>query len=508
MPPATATTEPATNKNVQIEDAGPARKRITVTVPAGVIDDKLREAMSTLAGTTTLPGFRKGHVPQGLLEKRFGPSVRNETKNQIIASAYATIIEENQLKPVSEPEPTEEMKELELEPGKPLTFSLEVEVMPSFEMPAFESIEVKKPMLEIAEQHIDAELTRQKLLHGTPSKIEGDFQEGDRVGGYATATKEGETEPFFRANDVMLLMPGTNDSGRGSVLGLMIDGLHDMLKDKRVGDTITIDAVGPEGHEREDIRGAKMTLTLEIRAAQRVEPATPDVVAQRYGLPSEEILREQIKLALEHRRDEEQNSAMREQAVEQLAGSVEFELPEKLSAQQSARNLEQYRLELLYRGMAPEEVEEKLAEVRNDTESQARDRLKRFFLLHRLAEQFGIEVSEQEVNGRIAAIAAQRNVRPEKLRSELAQAGKLGEVARMLRDQKAADRVVQQAKKTEVNAEEWNKIYQEKLKKSGKPAGERPARRPPRKAAEAPTPKSKAPAAKPESSSKKSPKKK
>jgi trigger factor len=59
---------------VKIEDVGPARKRIKITIPAEVIDEKLRESLSTLSHQTALPGFRKGHVPQKLLERRFGTS--------------------------------------------------------------------------------------------------------------------------------------------------------------------------------------------------------------------------------------------------------------------------------------------------------------------------------------------------------------------------------------------------------------------------------------------------
>lgn len=507
MSPATTTTEPtaaaadtsSANNKVKIEDVGPARKRLTITIPAETIDEKLKESMSTLAGQTVLPGFRKGHVPTKLLERRFGTSVRTETKNQLVANAYAIAIEEKQLKPVGEPEPGEGMAELELQPGKELTFTLEVEVVPTFDLPSLEGIEVKKPMLEIADKHIEDELKRQQIAQGTPSKIESDFEEGDRLGGYATVVKEGEEEPFFRQADVLILMPGKGDGGRGQVLGLMIDGLYGMLKDKRVGDTIVIEAVGPEAHERDDIRGVKLTMTFEIRVAERVEPAAPAVVAERYGLPSEQILREQIRLALEHRRDEEQASAMREQAIDQVADMVDFDLPEKMSAAQASRNLEQYRLELLYRGLSVEEVEEKLAEARDDTEAQTRDRLKRFFLLHKLGEHFALEVSEQEVNGRIAAIAAQRNIRPEKLRTELAQSGRLGEVARLIRDQKAGDRIVQQAKQVEVTAEQWNEIFTKKQKEqrekaAGKTAAPKSARSKP-SAPKAPAPKASAPKA-------------
>ena len=460
----TAPAAAAASNTVKIEDTGPARKRLTITIPAELVDSKIRESMGTLAHETSLPGFRKGHVPQKLLEKRFGSSVRTETKNQLIAAAYAEAIEQHQLKPVGEPEPEETLKDKELQPGKPFSFALDVEVSPTFDLPSLEGIEIKKPMLEITKDMIENELKRLSITHGTPEKIESDFKEGDRIGGYATATKNDEKEPFFRANDVLIVMPGKDDDGRGQVLGLMIDGLHGMLKDKKVGDTIEIDATGPDLHEREDLRGAKLHITFEIRAAERITPVNAEQIATQFGLPSEDILREQIKVALEYRRDDEQASAMRDQVIEQLSEQVDIELPEKLSAQQATRQLEQYRLELLYRGLSVEDVEEKLAEAREETEDVAHEGLKRFFLMTRLAEHFKVEVSEQEVNGRIAAMAAQRNVRPEKLRTELAQAGRLGEVARLIRDQKAADRVVQQAKKVEISADDWNKLYKDKTK--------------------------------------------
>jgi trigger factor len=465
----TAPASSSASNTVKVEDAGPARKRLTITIPAELVDSKISESMGTLAHETVLPGFRKGHVPQKLLEKRFGSSVRTETKNQLVAAAYAEAIEQHQLKPVGEPEPDESLKDKELQPGKAFTFALDVEVSPTFDLPSLDGIEVKKPMLEITKDMIENELKRLSIAHGTPEKIESDFKEGDRIGGYATATKNDDKEPFFRANDVLLVMPGKEDGGRGQVLGLMIDGLSGMLKDKKVGDAFEIETTGPAGHEREDIRGAKLHITFEIRAAERITPAKPADIATQFGLPSEDILREQIKMALEYRRDDEQASAMRDQVIEQLSEEVDFELPEKLSAQQATRQLEQFRMELLYRGMSVEEVEEKLAQAREESEETAREGLKRFFLMTKLAEHFKVEVSEQEVNGRIAAMAAQRNVRPEKLRTELAQGGRLGEVARLIRDQKAADRVVQQAKKVEISADEWNKVYQDKTKakKSG-----------------------------------------
>ncbi len=128
MADATAASKPA--HEVTIEDVGPAKKQITTTVPPEVISETIKESVGTLAAQTSLPGFRKGRAPQRLIQKRFGTEVHDESRNQIIADAYSRAIEEHGLKPIGEPEPDESVAEGKLEEGKPLTFSVKVEVVP------------------------------------------------------------------------------------------------------------------------------------------------------------------------------------------------------------------------------------------------------------------------------------------------------------------------------------------------------------------------------------------
>ncbi|MHC4127518.1 MAG: trigger factor, partial [Planctomycetota bacterium] len=213
-----------------------------------------------------------------------------------------------------------------------------------------------------------------------------------------------------------------------------------------------------ESHEREDIRGAKLSIDYRITAAERTELASVERLVEIFGLQNEDNLCEQMRLALQHQRDQEQATAMREQVYRHLLKTVEMELPEKMSTTQAGRSLEGRRIELLDRGMPAEEVEKKLAEIRADSEAQSRDRLKLFFIMWKLGDEFNITVSEQEVNGRVAAMAIEHGQRPDQLRAELARAGRLSEVGRMLREEKSADRVIAKAAIEEVSAEEWNRV--------------------------------------------------
>jgi len=451
---------------VKIESAGPARKRITITVPADMVDEKLETSLQTLMTESTLPGFRKGRAPRHLIEKRFGTAVRSETKSQVIADAYSSAIEEHSIKPVGEPEPASDLESLELVAGKPMTFSVDVEVVPEFDLPEIKDLEILKPQIDISDEMVQEEVDRQCLSMGEPHDVtDGTYQADDRFRGPVRAYRGDDDDPFFSHPSGTLTYPRESEDGRGVVLGIMVDDLAKTLDAVAAGETLIIETVGPENHEREEIRGEKVRIEMDVEDVQRVEPADIETVIANYGMTNEDMLREQIRLALEQRRDQEQAAAMREQVSDFLVDAVDFELPEKLSASQVERNLRRNEMEMLYRGMDPDEVERRLAEIRSEADARTRRRLKLFFLLHRFADEYNISVNEQEINGRIATIAAQNNMRPEQLRAQFAEQGRLQEIGMQIREHKAADRIVQDCTTKNITADEWAERVKERDKK-------------------------------------------
>jgi trigger factor len=360
----------------------------------------------------------------------------------------------------------------ELARGASFTFSVDIEVIPDFTMPAWEGIAIRKPVIDVVDKHIDDEVLRNQYRFGTPSLIEGPFEHLDRMIGTVAVTVKGEAEPFYKADNALAVVPAKEDEGKGPFLGIMIDDLQKYLMGRKVGDAVSFTAKGPEGHEHEKVRGNDLSFSYTITQAERITPAPVAELATKLGLADEAMLREQVKMVLEQRRDGEQQVAMREQVMEHLADAVDFELPAKLSAGQITRDLERQRYEMLSRGTPAEQVEVKLAEARAGTTEGAQRRLKLFFILQRLAEEMRVDVTEGELNGRVAMIARQQNMRPAELRKELEQSGRIQEVALGIREAKVADRVIARATVTDVPAEAWNKEVEAKAatRKAGKKA--------------------------------------
>jgi trigger factor len=249
---------------------------------------------------------------------------------------------------------------------------------------------------------------------------------------------------------------------------LLIDDLDKALLGKKAGDTIEVTTTGPEYHEREEVRGKKLTIRYIIRAAERITPAEVSALVEKFGLGTEQILREQVKFALEQRRDAEQVAAQREQVFEWLLEKINFELPKKLSERQVARSIARQRLDLLQRGIDENTVEQRLAELRGQSEEQARSRLRLFFIMARVAEQFNVAVTEQEVAGRIHQIAQSQGVRADQVRQQLIRTGAINDVALQIREQKTADRILEKATVTDVPAEDWNKEIQARAEEKAK----------------------------------------
>jgi trigger factor len=451
---ATEAKAPARANDVSISDAGPSRKKLTIRVPAETVSEKLKESLDTLAVEADLPGFRRGRAPKALLEKRFGPTLRTETKKQLVTEAFAKAVEESKLRIVGDPI-GDHLEKVEVTDGKPLVFEIEVEVMPEFELPPLDGIEVKRPTIEVTDAMVDDEIRKLCVNEGRLEE-RPEPEPGDYITGRGIMKGEDGTE-FYNIPGAVIQVPSADKAGRGMILGILVDDFATQLGLPKPGQTASVRATGPDNHEIEKVRGAKLTITFQVDRVDRINPASVEDVVKGFGFSGEPQLREVIRTRLDQRVMVQQQAAMRQQVAAHLISSTAMDLPERLTAQQAARTLERQRLEMMYRGIEPATIEERMAELRAGSGRIAADELKLIFVLARAAEDLKVRVEEAEVNGRIAQLAMERNMRPEALRQELIQRNQVGTVVQQVREHKTLDTILAKAKVTDVPAEEFNR---------------------------------------------------
>lgn len=443
-----------------VEEAGPSRKKLTITIPGDEVTQTLEASIASVMSEAALPGFRPGRVPRRLIEKRFGSAVKQEAKNQLLSTAYSRALEEHKLRPLGDPEGAEALEQVELEPGRAITFTLEIEVPPEFELPNLEGIEVLRPLIEVQDKDIDTFLGRIQINDGRLEPRDA-AEPGDYCIGHGVM-KNDAGEVIHDIQGAVIQVPPPEKKGEGAVLGVKVDDFGAQIGLPKNGDTLTIRATGPENHENAKVRGRKLEVTFEVGQINRIVPATVEELMTRYGLADEGQLRESIRLRLDARARVEQQVAMRGQIARTLGDMVTMTLPERMTERQAARHLERARLEMLYRGMDPRQVEEKLTEMRSATAANAARELKLFFILARAAELMKIQVTEEEVQGRLAQLASERGVRPDQLLAEIQQRNQGAMLVQQIREHKTLDALLAKAKITDMPVDEFNAMMAKK----------------------------------------------
>jgi len=435
-------------QEVAIEEVGPARKKLTIEVPAARIADKLSENFDQLQSEAILPGFRRGRAPQRLIEKRFGSDIRKEVKSQILSESFSQAIEENDLKVLGEPD-IKDVEEIELPEEGPLTFEVEVEVSPEFDLPDLTGLEIKKTRAEVSDEDVDNELQRYREMAGSMQAVDGKCEIEDYLRA-DVEVRDSEGEVVENHQAINVYVPGESRKFKGVVAGFIVEDLGHKLEGHGVGDTVALQATGPRQHENEKVREQPITLDVKISRVERMADASVEQVLEKVGMESEDELREQVRENLLHRAEANQQSEMHKQVTDAILDRIDFELPEGLSQRQAQRTQQRRAMEMMYRGASQQDIDEHIAELRAASEDEARRELKLFFVLNKVAEEFDVDVSENEVNGRLAQMAIQSGRRPEKYRQEMAQSGQIEQLFMQIREEKAIEMLIDKANIVEV----------------------------------------------------------
>jgi trigger factor len=443
--------------SVQIIDAGPAKKKIVIEIPAERIAASLAEGLDNLRDEAALPGFRKGRVPMRILEKRFGTDVRNEVKNRLIGEIYTATVDKHDLRVLGEPEIVDADK-LTLPASGPMAVEIEIEVVPEVTLPEFETLEVRKPKFEVTAEAIDSEIDRIRERHGKFKGVDtsdyNDYITADVL--VQAADAAADAQPLLAQSAVQMVVPGEKREFKGVIAGIIIADMGKQIVGKRIGETVVVEATGPARHEVEAMQDKALKITLAITNVQRLELMPVEELLAAMGMETIEHLKIAVRERLESQADQRQKAAMNQQVAKLLLDQVNIELPPKLSSRQAGRILQRRAMDLMYRGVSQQDVEQHLAELRAASEDQAQRELKMLFILDAVAMKLDIDVSESEVNGRIVQLALQQNRRPERMREELIRNGQVDALFIQLREEKAMAQLIGKAKVVEVSEADWN----------------------------------------------------
>ena len=447
--------------DVSVEDAGTLKKKVTVTVSREQIDAKFDDMYGELSRSAQVPGFRIGHAPRRLLEKRFGKDVGDDVRNSLIGDSIGQAIEQADLKTLGEPDL--KLDEIELPESGDLEYSFDVEVAPEFDLPELKGIKVEKPLMEVTDDRVDEYVDRLAQSKATYDDTDAPAAAGDMVTVDASITGDG-LDTVDRTGLTLRVGPG-------QVEGLALVDLGDSITGKKAGDSVELTTKAPPAHPNEQWQDKDLTVKLTIGNVQgRQLPELTDEFATDFGFDGMDDMREFFAGEMGRRLEGDIRQAMRNQVCQNLVESTEFDLPEGVAARHTERAMQRRYVELLQQGVPREQIEENLTKLQADVATQAQRELKLTFVLGKIIEAESIEVSEDEINARVAQMAQAYNRRPERLYQELSQDGSIQQVAIALAEEKALDKLLDDADVTEVTPEQAAKKAEADAEGEAKPA--------------------------------------
>jgi trigger factor len=204
---------------------------------------------------------------------------------------------------------------------------------------------------------------------------------------------------------------------------------------------------------REEYRGKKVDIQIDIEDVKWLKPAELDEnFLQRYESKDEDELREKIQDSLHSRLENQTRAEMSGQISQYLLDKTDFDLPLAIVAEQASTVLQRQYTSLMMRGLSREQIEEQFEQLQATSEERAKEQLKTFFVMDKVADELSIEVTEEEINGHIAQLAAQQGQRPERMREEMARNGSLAQFSLEVRQDKCIAKLLETAKITEKKA--------------------------------------------------------
>ncbi len=439
----TAVAEEVYQYSIKVEDAGPATKKVQVEIPADRIKSKLEEQFKDLRKQANIPGFRIGHAPAKLIEKKFAADVRDQVRRTLISESYEQAVAKNSLQVIGEPQ-FDNPDAIELKDNEALTYSFEVEIQPEITLPALTGLKVKKPKIEIKEENIDQAMTNLREQQGALVPVE---DRGAQAKDFLTAdvhVKDGDAVITHQHDAQIVVRPGR-------VAGIQVDDLDKQLDGIKAGDTRNITAKAPEQHPTESIRGKDVTIEIKAKDLKKLELAavTPEFL-EDLGFSNEQELRDALKEQMVERINYDVQQSMREQINRYLLENIQIELPTKLSDKQTDRIVQRRTMDLLMRGLPEDKVADLIEKLKEGAKDEGQRELKLFFILQKIAQQENVDIDESELNGRVALLAAQKGERPEKMKGEMSKDGSLSNLYIQMREQKAVDKILETATVEEV----------------------------------------------------------
>ncbi|MGA7398939.1 MAG: trigger factor [Candidatus Sulfotelmatobacter sp.] len=411
------------------------KREISVEIPAAEVARETESQIQRYQKSARLPGFRAGHVPASIIRQRFADGLKNDVIEALVPKYFRREAEKQGLIPVSQPRVTD----LHMHDGEPLRFKASFEVLPEIQVEGYKDLRADKPEINVSDEEVEQALNSVREQHATYTTVEGralaegDFAQASMDGKPKNATDaEAASANPVHMDDVLIEIGGKNT----------VPEFSQNLTGASAGEERTFDVSYAEDISDKRLAGKTFVYTVKVNGIKHKSlPELNDDFAKELGeFSSLDEVRKQIRENMEAEKRHTAEHAAKDKLVADLVKRNDFEVPESLVDRQIDLRLERGLRALAAQGMKMEDLKKMdLPRLRAGQRDQAIHDVKSSLLLERIAELEKIEVSDEEVNREIDALAKQSKQTSEAVRVRLTEDGGLDRIQMRIRSEKTLD---------------------------------------------------------------------
>ena len=435
-------------KLAKVEDVSSVAKKLTVEVPAQEIKKELDKMFNQLRKEVRIKGFRPGKTPRSVLERYYGPAMEEEAAQRLIAQSAPEALDQASVVPVVEPSFEPEP----LKKDEPFVYTISVEIAPEIDLDGYFELELKKEIVEVTDELVNARLDELRQQHATLTTAEEGhaIEPGDYVQIDLTASRDGQEIKDGSIDKLDVIV------GQGRFQEKAEEALIGQVKGAEV------EATGvefPAGFFHDAL--ANQTVDLKMTVSEIRSPEMPemnDEFAQGLGADFKTVddLRDRMKSQLEESAVMEADRKLQDQVLDKLLDKVEFELPQGLVVMEQQRMVAQLEQSLARQGLNLREAgifEDKLMA---DMEKQARRKVSEDLILAAVAGKEELKVDDDELDEGFADLARQIGQSPQKIREFHEEQGLVETFRSSLLRRKTLKRILAEAniEETKVSADQ------------------------------------------------------
>ena len=379
---------------VNVETLEKLERKITLTLPATVIQNEVNARLKKLARQVKIDGFRPGKVPMNIVAQRYGYSVHYEVMNDKVGEAFNQATIEAQLRVAGQPR----ISEKEQAPEGEMAFDAIFEVYPEVKMKDLAQVTIDKLQADVTDEAIDKtiEILRKQRRTYAQRSLDSTADTDDRV----TVDFEGKIdgEPFDggRAQDFQFVV------GEGQ----MLQEFEAAVKGMKVGESKTFPLAFPEDYQGREVAGktADFMVTLKKLEASHL-PEVTDELAKSLGAVDATVtgLRADIRGNLEREVKFRLLGRNKQAALDALVEHAELDLPNSIVQAELDRMVQGAREELKQRGIKDADK----APIPEDVfKPQAERRVRMGLVVSELVRQHGLQATPDQIKAHVEELSA------------------------------------------------------------------------------------------------------